>query len=337
VAVPNAVRPASPADDPSGGALRPRWLRPILIANLIAQIGIVLTGGTVRLTGSGLGCPSFPECVPGSYIPVAHQEQGIHKLIEFGNRTLISVLSVLAIAALVMVVRYLRAGQVPDHRRRGILVLGAVPLVGVAVQALIGGITVLTSLNPTIVAVHFLVSMSLIAGSAWLLFTVAPRDGAHAAEELAEQDLLRPEVRWLSLGVAAVLAVVLALGTVVTGSGPHSGDADEPNRFGFNVRDVAWLHADAVWLFVGLVVALVLALRLTGAGRTAVRRSYWLLGLTMAQGAVGFVQYLTGVPAVLVGVHMLGASLLVLGMTATLHAVLARPLNPQRAAEHALA
>ncbi len=318
--------------------MRSRWLRPVLLANLMAQIGIVLTGGIVRLTGSGLGCPKFPECVPGSITPVAHQAQGIHKYIEFGNRSLTSVLSALAIASLVLVVRHVRAGRVPTHRRRGIMALGALPLIGVAVQALIGGITVLTTLNPAIVAVHFLVSMCLVAGSAWLLLTVAPADRRTAVAEVTEQELLGPEVRWLTFGVAAVLCLVLALGTVVTGSGPHSGDADEPNRFSFNVRDVAWLHADAVWLFVGLVVALVLALRLTGAGPIAVTRSYWLLGLTLAQGLVGFVQYLTGVPVVLVGVHMLGASMLVLGMTGVAHAVVARPLYPldrQSSAQHA--
>ncbi len=298
----------------------------MLLANLIAQAGIVITGGTVRLTGSGLGCPSFPECVPGSLVPVRHQEQGIHKYIEFGNRTLTSVLSMLAIVSLVLVVRHVRAGLVPLERRTGVLVLAGLPLAGVAVQALIGGITVLTGLSPAIVALHFLLSMVLIAVSAWLLFTVAPPDRRFAVRELSEQDLVRPELRWLTLGVAAVLAVVLVLGTVVTGSGPHSGDAEQSSRFGFDVRDVAWLHADAVWLFVGLVVALVLALRLTGAGPIATTRSYWLLALTLAQAAVGFAQYLTGVPALLVGVHMLGATLLVAGMTATAHAVLARPL-----------
>jgi len=324
VAAPETVQPAiAPAP-----AVRSRWLRPVLLANLVAQIGIVITGGTVRLTGSGLGCPSFPECVPGSITPVAHQEQGIHKYIEFGNRTLTSVLSILAIASLVLVVQHVRAGRVPRARRRGILALGAFPLIGVAVQALIGGITVLTALNPTIVAIHFMVSMVLIAGSAWLLLTVAPRTQAAAIGELAEQELIRPELRWLTYGVGAVLTVVLALGTVVTGSGPHSGDADEPNRFGFAVRDVAWLHADSVWLFIGLVVALVLALRLTGAGPVALRRSYWLLGITLAQGTIGFVQYLTDVPAILVGFHMLGASLLVLAMAATTHATIARPLVP---------
>lgn len=336
MALPIGVRSAPSAGDGSGTS-RSRWLRPVLVVNLVAQIGIVLTGGTVRLTGSGLGCPTFPECVSGSIVPVAHQAQGIHKYIEFGNRTLTSVLSVLAIAALVLVVWHVRAGLVPQRRRRGIVLLGAAPLAGVALQALIGGITVLTTLNPATVAVHFMVSMSLIAVSAWLLLTVAPPDRQQAVAEVAEQELLRPELRWLALGVAGVLAAVLALGTVVTGSGPHSGDADRPNRFAVNVRDVAWLHADAVWLFVGLVVALVLALRLTGAGPIATRRSYWLLGLTLTQGVVGFVQYVTAVPAVLVGVHMLGASLLVLTMTATVHAVLARPLDVESASQHALA
>jgi cytochrome c oxidase assembly protein subunit 15 len=320
--VPDAVDGAN-----SPGLNRSAWLRPVLLANLVAQIGIVITGGTVRLTGSGLGCPRWPDCINGSVIPTAHQAQGFHKYIEFGNRSLTSVLSVLAIVSLVLVVQHVRAGRVPAGRRRGVLLLGAVPLLGVALQAVVGGITVLTDLNPGLVAVHFMISMSLIAGSAWLLFTVAPRDRGTAVEERAEQTLIRPELRWLSWGTSAVLVVVLALGTVVTGSGPHSGDADHPARFGFAVRDVAWLHADSVWLFVGLVVALLVALRLTGAGPVALRRSSWLLGITLAQGAVGFTQYLTGVPAVLVGIHMFGASVLVLAMVSCLHAVIAKPLT----------
>jgi heme a synthase len=312
VTVPLAERPA-PASSPTD---RSRWLRPVLLANLTAQIGIVLTGGVVRLTGSGLGCPTFPECVDGSLVPVVNQAEGIHKYIEFGNRSLTSVLTVLALASAVLVFRHVRAGHVAAARRRRTIALGVFPLAGVAAQALLGGITVLTTLNPGVVAAHFLLSMVLIAGSTWLLLTVAPRHPAPAAAVRP----VRPEVRWLGVGVAAVLAVVLALGTVVTGSGPHSGDADEPNRFGFQVRDVAWLHADSVWLFTGLVIALVLALRLTDATAVARRRATWLFGLTLAQGLLGFVQYLTDVPAVLVGLHMLGASVLVVAMAAVLHA-----------------
>jgi cytochrome c oxidase assembly protein subunit 15 len=122
--------------------------------------------------------------------------------------------------------------------------------------------------------------------------------------------------------VGAVASAVLVLGTVVTGSGPHSGDADEPARFGFDPATVSWLHADAVWLFVGLVVALLLALSLTGESPRALRRTRMLLAVTLAQGLVGYTQYFTDLPAGLVALHMLGASVLVIATTATLHAVL---------------
>jgi len=176
----------------------------------------------------------------------------------------------------------------------------------VAVQAVVGGVSVLVGLSPIWVAAHFLLSMVLVAVSAllWLATGASPAPA------------LQREVRWITAGVALLAAVVLMLGTVVTGSGPHSGDAQHPTRFGFNPRDVSWLHADAVWLFVGLVVALALALRLTGADAILWRRVLVLLGVTLAQGVIGYVQYATHLPILLVMLHMLGASVLVVAVTA---------------------
>jgi heme a synthase len=294
------------------------WLRRILLANLVGQIVIVLTGGVVRLTGSGLGCPTFPQCVPGSYTPVVTQPQGFHRYIEFGNRMMTTVLTALATAALLAVLRYVRAGG-GAHRRR-LLVLGAIPLLGVAVQALIGGITVLTELNPAVVAVHFLVSMALIAGSTLLVLeALAPAAGGGWTAT-------RP-VSALTVAVTLVAAVVLSLGTLVTGSGPHSGDADDPNRFGFHIAVVARMHSGAVWLFVLLVVALVWALARPDApsgARTARRGAGVLLAVTLAQGVIGYAQYALGVPVVLVALHMLGAALLVVSTTYTAFQVLRR-------------
>jgi cytochrome c oxidase assembly protein subunit 15 len=160
------------------------------------------------------------------------------------------------------------------------------------------------------VAAHFLVSMVLIAASVWLLLTVPAADHGTAGGPA-----LRAEVRWLVGAVAVVAAVVLVLGTVVTGSGPHSGDATTPARLGFDPRSVSWLHADAVWLFVGLVVALLFAVRLTDASAALRRRTIWLLGITLLQGVIGYVQYATGLPILAVALHMLGASLLVVAVT----------------------
>ena len=275
-------------------------LHRVLLVNLILEIGIVVTGGLVRLTGSGLGCPTWPRCVPGSFIPVPHQEQGFHKVIEFGNRTLTSVVGVAALLVIVAVWRWAPG-------RRSLLGISVLPLAGVMLQAVLGGITVLTGLNPAIVSAHFLASMVLVSLSAYLLYRVSEGDAAPVA-------LARPEIRSLAWATAALGGVILILGTVVTGSGPHSGDAATP-RFGFDPRTVAWLHADAVMLFVGLVVAILLAVRLTTTD--ARPRRVWLavLAVTLSQGLVGYTQFLTGLPEALVLVHMLGASLLVVSLT----------------------
>jgi cytochrome c oxidase assembly protein subunit 15 len=307
---------APPVD--AGPAAVSRWLRPALVANLVAQIGIVVTGGLVRLTGSGLGCPTWPRCTAGSYTPEFTPALGIHDEIEFGNRLLTFAVSACSIAALVAVVRYVRAGHAAAARRR-LLVLGALPLVGVAIQALVGGLTVHTALNPNVVAPHFLVSMLLIAASTVLLLEVG--------ETVAPPEPSPPvggPLRVLVLLLCGVAAVVLVLGTVVTGSGPHSGDAEKPARLGLDPRTMSWLHADAVWLFVGLVVGLLLTLALTGDQPRALRRARWLLGVTLLQGAIGYTQYTLDLPIGLVSLHMLGASLLVLAVTATAHPLLRR-------------
>lgn len=277
------------------------WLRRILLTNVVLEVGIVVTGGLVRLTGSGLGCPTWPECVPGSFTPVAHQAQGIHKVIEFGNRTLTSVVGLAAIAVILAVWK-LAPG------RRSLLRLSTLPLLGVVAQALLGGITVLTGLNPATVAAHFLLSMVIVAISTLLLVRAGEGDAAPTP-------VARREVGLLARVTVALGAVVLALGTVVTGSGPHSGDAAHPTRFGFDPRSVSWLHADAVMLFTGLVVAMLVAVRLVDAPARTRRAWTWVLVVTLAQGVVGYVQYFTGLPEAVVAAHMLGASLLVVTLT----------------------
>ena len=276
------------------------WLRRLLLVNLILEIGIVVTGGLVRLTGSGLGCPTWPECVPDSFIPVAAQAEGFHKFIEFGNRTLTGVVGVAALLVIVAVRRWAPG-------RRALRRISVLPLVGVLLQVVLGGITVLAGLNPAIVAAHFLASMVLVSLSAYLLYRVGEGDEAPVS-------LARNEIRSLAWATATLGAVILVLGTMVTGSGPHSGDASTP-RFGFDPRTISWLHADAVVLFIGLVVAVLLAVHLTTSDPRP--RKVWqaVLGITLLQGLVGYTQYLTGLPEVLVLVHMLGASLLAVSLT----------------------
>lgn len=279
----------------------PKWLTALFWLNLACQVGIVVTGGLVRLTGSGLGCPEWPRCTTDSLTPTRHQEQSWHKYIEFGNRTLTGVLSIVALALLIGII-------VGAPQRKGLRLPTGLVLAGIALQAIVGGITVLTGLNPAIVAAHFLISMLLVAASAWLVWR--GREGDSPAELV-----VRPGLWRLGQGIAAFTVVVLLLGTLVTGSGPHSGDADEPARLGLDPRTISWIHADAVMLFIGLVVAMIVAVRLTAAGTNAPRAWTAVLVVTLAQGVIGYVQYFTGLPWLVVLLHMLGASLLVVAVT----------------------
>ena len=263
-----------------------RWLVPLAWANLVANIGIVVTGGAVRLTGSGLGCPTWPRCTDESYVP--HGELGVHGVIEFGNRTLTFVVGAVAILA------FIAAWRSGDRRAR-LLTL----LIGLYVpaQAVIGGITVLTDLNPWVVSFHFLSSMVIIGLCVVLL------DHLLGSARPATGD----RTRALTWAVFATGWVVLYLGTVVTGSGPHSGDL-ESKRTGLDPQVMSHVHAWVVYLLVALTVAaLVIAVRTGNAPlRTA---TAVLLVLELAQGAIGFWQYLTDLPELLVASHMLGAAL----------------------------
>ena len=291
-----------------------RWTRAVLVANLVAQTGIIVTGGAVRLTGSGLGCSTWPQCEPGRFTPVLHEATTWHPLIEFGNRTLTGVVGVVALAVALLVVTDVR-------RSREYRWLGALPLIGVVVQALIGGATVLLHLDPAVVGVHMLVSLALVAVSTLLLVRSGEGDGPPVR-------LVAPRVRATGQALAAVAVVLLVLGVVVTGSGPHGGDEDVAYRFAVDPVAVAKAHAAAVWAFVVLVVALLVGLTRTVGPATARRAAVVLLVVTLAQGLVGYVQYFTGLPEVLVGVHLLGAALLTATVTWTLLTLRDRPPAP---------
>ena len=272
-------------------AFSPATVSRLALANAIANGAIVVTGGLVRLTGSGLGCPTWPRCTDESF--VATPELAAHGAIEFGNRLLTFVLTAIAIATVVVVWR---------SARRDLRPLAAISFLGIPAQALLGGVTVLTGLNPWTVAAHFLVSMVLVA--------VATTLWLRSREPGVGQPLLRRPLELLVLGIAGVTAAVLVLGTVVTGAGPHSGDKNAADRMDFDPETVSQLHADLVFLLVGLTVALLLALHASdtaGRIRRAVRD---LLVVQLAQGLVGFVQYFTDLPIALVLVHMIGAVLI---------------------------
>jgi cytochrome c oxidase assembly protein subunit 15 len=262
----------------------------VALANAVANGAIVVTGGAVRLTGSGLGCPTWPRCTDASF--VATPELAGHGVIEFGNRLLTFVLTAIAIATVVAVFRSARR----DLRR-----LAALSLLGIPAQAVLGGVTVLTGLNPWTVAAHFLVSMALvaIATTLWL----------RSREAGVGQPLLRRPFPMLISGIAVVTAAVLVLGTVVTGSGPHSGDP-EAGRTGLDAELVSQLHADVVFLLIGLTVALLVALYATDSPGRVRRAARDLLIVQLAQGVIGYVQYFTDLPIALVLLHMLGAVLI---------------------------
>jgi heme a synthase len=264
-----------------------RWMRPLAWATLAANVGLVVTGGAVRLTGSGLGCPTWPRCTDGSFRP--HGELDLHQAIEFGNRMLTFVLVAIAVATFVVAWR---------TGRRDLRNLALIVALGIPAQAVIGGITVLTDLNPWVVSFHLLCSLAIIGVAVRLLLSL---DGP-----------MPPAARGPAVGLAwatfASAWAVLYVGTVVTGSGPHAGDADT-ERNGLSPLQVSQLHADLVFLFVGLTLGLLFTLLATGAGPAGRTAVVVLLGVEVAQGAVGFVQYFTDLPEVLVGFHMLGAAL----------------------------
>ncbi len=307
-----AIHPSRP-DDAAGTTARPtagrvdRLTWALAVANLVAQIGIIVTGGAVRLTGSGLGCSSWPMCEPGSFTPVFHEATSIHPYIEFGNRTLTGVLSVIAVALLWAVYRREPTASRPPALRR----LAWLPLAGIVLQAVVGGVTVLVDLHPAIVGSHMLISLALVAVSTYLL--VRLREGDGPVVHLADGRL-----RALPWVLAPLAALVVTLGTVVTGAGPHSGDLDEASRYALDPLTVTRMHSGSVWLFVIAVVTglVLLRRRRDDAGLDRARRVWpWLLAVVVVEGAIGYTQHFLGLPEVLVGLHMLGAGLLTVAVT----------------------
>ncbi|MFC8943296.1 heme A synthase, partial [Streptomyces griseoincarnatus] len=249
------------------------WTRAVLIANLVGQIGIIGTGGAVRLTESGLGCSTWPQCEPGQFTPQFHEATTLHPYIEFGNRTLTGVLGIIAVLVAVAVCTDLK-------RSASYRALGVVPIVGVLAQALIGGVVVLLHLHPGWVSLHFGVSGALVAASLYVLHR-------HAEGDEAPTLVVGPRVRALAWGLAALTAVVVVLGVLTTGAGPHSGDAEVGYRIAVDPALLTKWHAAAVWAFLAVLVAYLISMR---SGPAPVRRAaLTLLGITLAQGLIGYV------------------------------------------------
>jgi cytochrome c oxidase assembly protein subunit 15 len=277
-------------------------VRRLAVASLIGQTLLVVTGGAVRLTASGLGCPTWPRCTETSLANTP--EMGIHGLIEFGNRLLTFALAAVALFMLVYLWNLRK-------ERRDLFLLALGLLASIPAQAVIGGITVLTNLNPWVVGLHFLVSMALVVIATLLVNRAYGRTGRFAARSLpALPGVLRP----VTAAVALFSAVAVMLGVVVTGAGPHAGDADAP-RNGLDWDLFSHIHAVPAYLITaGTLFALVLvfARRIPGPFRTSV---VLLLAVTLLQAVIGFTQYYNGIPALLVGAHMLGAALLMAAAT----------------------
>ena len=265
-----------------------KWLVAIIRVLLIFQTGIVLTGGIVRLTGSGLGCPTWPECTEGSYTPIEGQIEGFKSWIEFGNRLLTFAL-VLACALSILAV------LISKRRDLRLLVLGQ--FAGIFGQAILGGITVLLDLHPATVAAHFILSIILIAGAQSLL--------TKAKSEYEWKKLEKNTLHLLARTHVLLTFVVIMVGTVVTGSGPHAGDVASP-RFGFDVRTVAWLHADSVIALFGVSLAYLISSTTPSATKRLLK--YFFI-ISLLQGAIGYIQYFLGLPEVIVALHMLGSTL----------------------------
>jgi len=260
---------------------------------VFTQSAIVFTGALVRISGSGLGCSTWPECTPGSYTPTADQpEAPLHAWIEFGNRLLTFLLLLNALALMVAIFR---------SGRRELGRLGSLQIVGILTQGALGGITVLTALNPATVAAHFLLSIILIAGALSL------RQRAHGKSP-TEVTVIPMVSRLIWLHLALTSSVLIA-GTIVTGSGPHAGDS-VAERFNLESRTMAWIHADLVIALLGVSIALIIAIRLglTGQAREILaRRAQIFLIVALAQGGIGYIQYFTKLPEALVAAHVIGS------------------------------
>jgi heme A synthase len=277
----------------------PGTMRRIAGAGVIANAGIIMTGAAVRLSQSGLGCPDWPDCTARSLVVARTRgDPLIHTWIEFGNRLVTFLVMAVAVLVVIAAWRFRPAGA----RRRGIVWLAAAQPLGVVAQAVLGGIVVLTKLDPVWVSVHFLLSSAVVGLAVVLWVRCAEGDGP-------TRRLVRADLRVLSVALVPLVALMLAAGTVVTGTGPLAGAAGTP-RYHLPLAGVTQLHADIGWVLGTLAAVLAVCLQLTGAPQRARRLGWLLLGLVGLQGMIGYSQYFSGLPAGLVWVHVAGSVLI---------------------------
>ncbi|MFF0206114.1 heme A synthase [Streptomyces sp. NPDC005017] len=287
----------------------PRTVRRAALVALVMAVVIVVTGGAVRLTGSGLGCPTWPKCTEDSINNTA--AMGIHGYIEFGNRMLTYVLCAAVGWAII-------AARSQKPYRRSLTRLGWAQFWIVMGNAVLGGIVVLVGLNPYTVAAHFLLSSALIAVATAMWQRT--REGDEAPRPLVGRPV--QQLVWALVGVTVLL---IAAGTVVTGAGPHAGDSSEVERMPLNWEDVSKLHAVLAWIVVTLTFALWFVLKAVDAPRGPLDRTRELFLVLLAQGAIGYVQFFTDLPELLVGAHMFGSCLVWIAAVRVLLAMRERP------------
>lgn len=270
----------------------PRTVQRAALAALVMSVVIVVTGGAVRLTGSGLGCPTWPKCTDDSLTTTS--AMGVHGLIEFGNRMLTYVLCAAVGWAIV-------AARSEKPYRRSLTRLGWAQFWVVMGNAVLGGIVVLVGLNPYTVAAHFLLSSALIAVATVMWQRTREGDGS-------PRPLVGKAVQQLVWALVVACVLLIAVGTIVTGAGPHAGDSSEVERIPLDWETIAKLHAVLAWIVVTLTFALWFVLRAVDAPRATLLRTRELFLILLAQGVVGYVQYFTNLPEVLVGAHMFGST-----------------------------
>lgn len=299
-----------------------RFVQRAALACVVMAVIIVVTGGAVRLSQSGLGCPTWPTCTDDSLTPTP--EMGINGVIEFTNRMLTYVLCAVVGVAII-------AARARGPRRRSLTRLGWAQFWLVAANGVIGGVTVLTKLNPYIVGSHFLAATALLTVA--VLMWHRAREGDEEPRDVAT----RP-VRQLSWVLVGSVAVLIVIGAVVTGSGRHAGDAKQGvHRIRLNFREITQLHVDFVFIVTGLTIALWFALRAVHAPSRSRRRVVELFAVLMLQGTIGFVQYFNDSPEVMVGAHMLGSCLVWIAVLRVVLSLRERgelPVVPAPAGEH---
>ena len=283
-----------------------RWF----VASLVANMLIIVTGAVVRLTGSGLACPTWPQCFEGTYTP--HSESGLRVYIEFGNRLLTFVLAIFALGSFISAWRNRRA-----FSKLWWLTLGIG--LGIPFQAVVGGIVVLLELSPSLVAAHLLLSVALIVLAAWALSIARGKP----------TDVVGGRARFLVIVTFALAMVAIVIGTIVTGAGPHAGDANA-ERNGLNILVIARVHSASAWLLTLATIASLIVLR-RGRHARGARAAWILLGTVGLQGVIGYIQYFTGVPVALVIIHLIGLTVVALAAAWLLFAT--RSTSPGRTSD----